>query len=56
MTNEVLQELPVDVVVHARIVVTRKSGEAIVKQLETGEPTDALRELLRDEGSVPPRQ
>jgi hypothetical protein len=43
-----LQELPVDVIVHPRLVVTRKSGESILKQMESGKPTDALRDLMRD--------
>lgn len=45
---QALQELPVDVIVHPRLVVTRKSGEAILKQVETGKPTKALRHLMRD--------
>lgn len=43
-----LDQLPADVVVHPRLVVTRKSGEAILKQTRTGEPTKALRDLMRD--------
>ncbi len=46
---QALQELPADVIVHPRLVVTRKSGEAILKQMETGKPTEALRDLMRDE-------
>ncbi len=42
-----LEQLPADVVVHPRLVVTRKSGEAIVKQARTGKPTKALRALMR---------
>ena len=43
-----LQELPADVIVHPKLVVTRKSGEAILKRIETGKPTRALRALMRD--------
>ena len=43
-----LQELPADVVVHPRLVVTRKSGEAILEQMATAKPNAALRKLLRD--------
>jgi hypothetical protein len=43
-----LQELPADVVVHPKLVVTRKSGEAILKHIRRGKPTAALRDLLRD--------
>jgi hypothetical protein len=45
---QALQELPADVVVHPKLLVTRKSGQAILKQLRTGKPTAALRDLLRD--------
>jgi hypothetical protein len=31
-----------------KLVVTRKSGQAILKQLKTGRPTKALRDLMRD--------
>jgi len=45
---QALQELPADVVVHPKLVVTRKSGKAILTQMETGRPLPALRRLLRD--------
>ena len=45
---QALQELPADVVVHPKLLVTRKSGQAILKHLQTGKPTAALRDLLRD--------
>ena len=45
---QALQELPADIIVHPKLVVTRKSGEAILRQMESGEPTDALRDLMRD--------
>lgn len=43
-----LQELPADVIVHPKLVITRKSGEAILKQMEAGKPAKTLRELMRD--------
>jgi len=43
-----LEQLPADVVVHPRLVVTRRSGEALLKQLRTGKPTRALRDLMRN--------
>jgi hypothetical protein len=43
-----LQELPADAVVHPKLVVTRKTGEAILKDIRRGKPTPALRNLLRD--------
>lgn len=44
---QALQELPADVVVHPKIVITKRSGEAIVRQMEKGKSTPALRRLLR---------
>jgi len=43
-----LQELPTDIIVHPKLVVTRRSGEAVLRQIKTGKPTKALRELMRD--------
>ena len=43
-----LQELPAGVIVHPRLVVTRKSGAALLKEIEKAKPTEALRDLLRD--------
>jgi hypothetical protein len=43
-----LQELPADVVVHPTLVVTKTSGAALLKQIQRGKPTPALRALLRD--------
>lgn len=43
-----LQELPADVIVHPKLVVTQKSGGAILKQMKTGKPAKTLRELMRD--------
>lgn len=43
-----LQELPADVVVHPKLVVSRRSGQAILKQIERSKPSRALRSLLRD--------
>ena len=45
---QALQELPADLVVHPKLVVTRKSGEAILKQIEKGKPPRALHGLMRD--------
>jgi hypothetical protein len=45
---QALEELPADVIVHPRIVVTRKSFEEVVHQMETAKPTRALRHLMRD--------
>ncbi len=45
---QALHELPADIIVHPRLVVTRKSGEAILREMEKGRPTEALRDLMRD--------
>jgi hypothetical protein len=45
---QALQELPADVIVHPQLVVTRKSGEEILKQMESGKSTEGLRYLMRD--------
>jgi hypothetical protein len=45
---QALHELPADVVVHPALVVTRKSGEAVLRQMRSGKPTKALRKLMRD--------
>ena len=44
---EALRELPVDVIIPARLVVSRESGEAIVQRIEKPRrPTKAMRELF----------
>ena len=43
-----LDELPAEFIVHPRIVVSRKTGEAILEQMKSAEPTPPLRELMRD--------
>jgi hypothetical protein len=45
---EALQELPTDVIVHPKIVVSRKSGDALLKEIEKGKANEALRDLMRD--------
>jgi hypothetical protein len=44
---QALQELPADVVAHPKIVVTRRSGDAIVRKMASGKSSAALRRLLR---------
>jgi hypothetical protein len=45
---QALDELPADVIVHPRIVVTRRSFEKVVEEMEKATPTPALRDLMRD--------
>ena len=44
---QALQELPIDVIVHSRLVLTRGSGEIVGKAIRRGKPTKALRDLMR---------
>lgn len=45
---QALDELPAEYVVHPRIVVSRKTGEDLLRRAESAEPTPALRKLMRD--------
>jgi hypothetical protein len=45
---QALDELAADVIIHPKIVATRRSGAAIVKKMKTGKATKALRDLMRD--------
>ena len=43
-----LEQLPADVIVQPKLVVTRKSGDAILEKTRTAKPVKALRRLMRD--------
>jgi hypothetical protein len=43
-----LQELPADAVASPKLVVTRASGDVMLKQIAKAKATPALRRLLRD--------
>ena len=43
-----LEQLPADVIVHPRLVVTRRSGREVLRKMRTGKPTKMLRQLMRD--------
>ncbi|HEX2685618.1 MAG TPA: hypothetical protein VHN14_03330 [Kofleriaceae bacterium] len=45
---QALDELPAEYVVHPRIVVSRKTGEEMLRQAASAAPTPALRKLMRD--------
>jgi hypothetical protein len=45
---QALDELPTDYIIHPRIVVSRRTGEEMLRQAESARPTPALRELMRD--------
>ncbi len=46
---QALDELPAEVVVHPRMVVSRSTGKEMLRQTKTAGPTRALRKLMRDE-------
>jgi len=45
---QALDELPSEYIVRPRLIVTRRTGEQVLKALESGKPTTALRKLMRD--------
>ena len=45
---QALEELPVEYIVHPRIVVSADTFDRILDQMGTGRPTRALRDLMRD--------
>ena len=45
---QALQEVPGDVIIHPRLLVTRESGQKVVREMSRGKPTPALRDLMRD--------
>lgn len=45
---QALDELPVEYIIHPRIVVSREVGEEMLRQVDSAEPTASLRELMRD--------
>jgi hypothetical protein len=48
---QALQELPADVILHPRIVVSQKSGEALVRRMTRRQrPTKDLRKLMASGG------
>ena len=47
---QALEELPLDAVVHPRLVVTLRSGREILSRIRSPKPTRALRELMGRRG------
>lgn len=45
---QALDELPAEVIIHPRIVVSRRTGEKLINEMKAAEPTPALRKLMRD--------
>lgn len=45
---QALDELPAEFIIHPRIVVSRTTGEEMLRQMEAAEPTPALRALMGD--------
>jgi hypothetical protein len=45
---QALDALPAEYVVHPRIVVSRRTGERMLRDARSAKPTPALRKLMRD--------
>ena len=45
---QALEEIPAEYIIHPRIVVSRKTGEEMLRKAANPDPTPALRELMRD--------
>ena len=45
---QALEEIPAEYIIHPRIVVSRKTGEEMLRKAENPSPTPALRKLMRD--------
>ena len=43
-----LEQIPLELVVHPKIVVSAKSGRAMLRQVSSARTTKALRKLMRD--------
>ena len=44
---QALDEIPAEYIIHPRIVVSRETGEQMLRDAESAEPTPALRKLMR---------
>ena len=47
---QALRELPADVIIHPRIVITAETAEALLAQIENAQPTQGLRDLMTRHG------
>lgn len=45
---QALEAVSAEYIVHPKLVVSRKTGEAILKQVTSGKPNAALKKLMRD--------
>jgi len=45
---QALEEIPAEYIIHPRIVVSRQTGEEMLRKAENPSPTPALRDLMRD--------
>lgn len=45
---QAIDQLPAEYIIHPRIVVSRNTGEQMLRQAEKARPTPALRKLKRD--------
>lgn len=47
---QALQEIPTDIILHLKIVVSRRSGEEILSHMASPKPAPELRKLMRPDG------
>jgi len=45
---QALEEIPAEYILHPRVVISRKTGEEMLRKAERPHPTPALRELMDD--------
>jgi len=45
---QALDEIPAEYIIHPRVIVSRKTGEEMLRKAEKPNPTRALRKLMRD--------
>ena len=45
---QALDDLPAEFILHPRIVVSRKIGQQMLRQMKSAKPTPALRKLMRN--------
>jgi hypothetical protein len=45
---QALDEIPAEYVIHPQIVVSRRTGEEMLRKADSPDPTPALRKLMRD--------
>ncbi|HEY9722476.1 MAG TPA: hypothetical protein V6D47_10695 [Oscillatoriaceae cyanobacterium] len=47
---QALHELPADVIIHPRLLISAETAEALLEQIESPAPTQALKDLMKRHG------